>query len=76
MLKNASESLVQPAQPLLRGINLAKFLRNGGPSNKRQSDSQLENGRCSGLPLVRQRQGAQIVSDVENIEPSRVPGSL
>lgn len=52
MAKNNSERKSEPAQPILRGINLARFLCESCPFHHNTKGRDRRARSCSGLPPV------------------------
>ena len=76
MPKNDSEGLLQHAQPLLRGINLAKFLCDSCPFNELTKGGDGRDGSCSGLPPSGENAISSVADDVVDHQLLGQPGRL
>lgn len=76
MPKNASQAECGPAQPLLRGINLARFLCDKCPFYRltKGRDGKIRNG--SGLPPVSETTTSCAEEELADHNMLRLPGPL
>jgi len=76
MLKNDFEGLLQPAQPLLRGINLAKFLCDRCPFQELTKGRDGKNRSCSGLPPSDETTTSGVSEELADHNILDLPGRL
>lgn len=76
MLKNPSGEHCQDAQPILKGINLAKFLREPVARDRRDNGREALSGNCSNLPPVADSVSARDSPGVLSRDAMEIPGTL
>jgi len=76
MPRNEQQGKSEPAQPLLRGINLARFLCDGCPFYQLTKGRDGKSRNCSGLPPVRETTTSGAEEELGDHNILGLPGPL